>query len=150
MAETLQAAVHRLLAYLPLKGLNSADFLVNDEWFVLLEVNPRPGASLDVFESEESPLVERHIRACRGQLASLPEQDEAIAARVVYATEDIASFPSFIWPSWAADRQRSGTRLKTGDPLCTVFARAPTAILARALSKDRAQIMLKTAHGRAS
>ena len=150
MAESLQVAVHRLMAYLPLKGLNSADFLVTDECFVLLEINPRPGASLDIFESEQSSLVEYHIRACRGQLASLPETDVATAARVVYATEDITSFPSFIWPSWAKDRQRSGTRLKAGDPLCTVVARAPSALSARALCKDRAQIMLKSALGRAS
>ena len=45
----LVAAVGRLAAAAGLVGLNSADFLVTDGSFVLLEINPRPGATLDLF-----------------------------------------------------------------------------------------------------
>lgn len=46
----LVEAVQRLAAAVPLVGLNSADFLVDGGAFRLLEVNPRPGATLDIFE----------------------------------------------------------------------------------------------------
>ena len=63
---------------LDLVGLNSADFLVSADAVWLIEVNPRPGATLDVFESNEGALFARHVASCEGHLApaspSLPCQ----------------------------------------------------------------------------
>ncbi len=42
---------------LDLVGLNSADFLVSADAVWLIEINPRPGATLDVFELERDPTV---------------------------------------------------------------------------------------------
>ncbi|MBV8837131.1 MAG: ATP-grasp domain-containing protein, partial [Alphaproteobacteria bacterium] len=51
LREAMTMAIERLVAVVPLAGLNSADFLVGgEETFHLLEVNPRPGATLDLFE----------------------------------------------------------------------------------------------------
>ena len=38
----------------------------------LIEVNPRPGATLDVFESDEGALFARHVAACEGRLTPAP------------------------------------------------------------------------------
>ena len=57
---------------LGLVGLNSVDFLVSDEAVWLIEINPRPGATLDVFESNEDPLFARHVAACEGRLTRTP------------------------------------------------------------------------------
>ena len=45
--------------------------------------------------------------------------------------------PAF-WPDWTADRQSPGTSLAAGDPVCTVFARGPSAAAARAIVRSRA------------
>ena len=46
-----------------LKGLGSADFLVNGGEARLLEINPRPGATLDIFDSDTQPLLGLHLDA---------------------------------------------------------------------------------------
>ena len=55
--------MERVAQCFDLKGLGSADFLVNGEDFHLLEINPRPGATLDIFDSEAEPLLRIHLEA---------------------------------------------------------------------------------------
>ncbi len=50
-----------------LTGLVSFDFLLNGEAPFLLEVNPRPGATLDVFDDAKGSLFAAHVAACLGQ-----------------------------------------------------------------------------------
>ena len=59
----LTHSVERVAQCFDLKGLGSADFLVNGEDFHLLEINPRPGATLDIFDSEAEPLLRIHLEA---------------------------------------------------------------------------------------
>ena len=67
-AEEIARSVATIASELDLVGLNSVDFLVSDEAVWLIEINPRPGATLDVFESNEAPLFARHVAACEGRL----------------------------------------------------------------------------------
>jgi predicted ATP-grasp superfamily ATP-dependent carboligase len=137
----LRDAVVRLAAAAALRGLNSADFLVTPDAFHLIEINPRPGASLDVFA--HPALLRLHLEACEGHLpASIPEYAGAAAARIVYAPAAIHMPPGFVWPEWAADR--GSTRdLAAGDPVCTVHASATTPEAARALAEQRANEILQ-------
>lgn len=114
-----------------LVGLCSADFVGNDTGYTLIEINPRPGATLDLFDSEDAPLLEAHIRACDGERFMLPRFNESMASMIAYASKPIAAFPQFDWPEWAADRQSPGSRLAAGDPICTVFAWGENAETAR-------------------
>jgi predicted ATP-grasp superfamily ATP-dependent carboligase len=123
----LTHAVHRLTAVLPIVGLNSVDFLVDGRRFWLLEVNPRPGATLDLFEPPDDSLVALHIAACGGVLPSQPPRfDDTMASAIVYAERDVASMPNLDWPDWTADQPSTGIPVKRGDPLCTVVAHAST------------------------
>jgi uncharacterized protein len=122
-----------------LVGLNSADFLVSDDRVWLIEINPRPGATLDVFESNEGALFLGHMAACEGRLAGAPANLEFKAAETVYAPHDIAVCEGLNWPDWAVDRSPSGTRFSAGDPVCTVLASGATVDLARACASERAQ-----------
>jgi methenyltetrahydromethanopterin cyclohydrolase len=73
-----------------LVGLNSADFLVDGERFWLLEINPRPGATLDIFETTDESLFAQHMAACAGKLATASRHPSgAKAAEIVYAEDDI-------------------------------------------------------------
>ena len=76
-----------------LSGLNSADFLVDGENFWLLEINPRPGATLDIFEPPRGSLFALHVAACDGATDRTAPvyRDGAMAAAIVYAEHDIAA-----------------------------------------------------------
>jgi uncharacterized protein len=146
-AEAMTAAVHRLLAAFSLVGLNSIDFLVAGDRFHVLEINPRPGATLDIFEPAGTSLFALHVAACRGALPDrAPALDAAAASAIVYAAAEIPEMPAIDWPPWAADRQARGTRVAADAPLCTVIATAATAAEARELVAHRAGRILAELH----
>jgi predicted ATP-grasp superfamily ATP-dependent carboligase len=144
-AATLTDAILRLAQHVHLKGLNSADFLVRNDGYVLLEINPRAGSTLDIFGGWV--LFEAHIAACRGDPLRWQHRPGARAAAVVYANQDIAALPRWQWPVWSAGRQRSGSRLAAGDPLCTVFAAGACLAAAREKVDRRAATVLRWAQG---
>jgi predicted ATP-grasp superfamily ATP-dependent carboligase len=138
LRQALTAAIERLVAEIPLVGLNSADFLIDREDFHLLEVNPRPGATFDLFELRTNSLFALHVDACAGRLpAQVPAFDSGRAGAILYARRDIAAIPPLDWPEWVADRPVAGSRVNAGGPLCSVFAEAATAAQARALVEER-------------
>jgi uncharacterized protein len=141
--EAMTETVQKLAAGLSLVGLNSADFLVDERGIQFLEINPRPGATLDIFEPVDDSLFAMHIAACGNILpAKAPCFERARASAIVYAERDIAAFPMLDWPHWAADRPAIGSRIARGDPLCTVFACATGAAEARALAERRIAMIL--------
>jgi predicted ATP-grasp superfamily ATP-dependent carboligase len=143
-AQAMADIVQKLVAGLSLVGLNSADFLVDDRGGIqFLEINPRPGATLDIFEPRDDSMFAMHIEACEGILpSSAPRFEQARASAIVYAERDIAAFPTLDWPNWAADRPVVGTSISSGDPLCTVFACAESAAKAQALAEQRVAMIL--------
>src|SRR5262245_36529165 len=151
IAAALAEAVRRVVAAVPLVGLNSIDFLVDRDGFWLLEVNPRPGATLDIFAPDEGSLFALHVDACRGALPRCaPTLTDACASAIVYAEHDIAFAPSVAWPDWTADRPLVGTAIATGEPLCTVLARADTPDAARQLLARRIDAVLSWMRERAA
>jgi len=140
--EAMIAALRRLNSIMPLVGLNSADFVLDGDAFQLLEVNPRPGATFDLFEPEGSSLFALHLDACRGTLpASAPNYRNAMAGAIVYAQRDILAAPPFDWPEWTADRPVAGTQVEAEQPLCSVFAWAATAPEAKQLVEKRSAMV---------
>lgn len=120
-----------------LVGLCSADFIDGPAGLHLLEINPRPGATLDIFDGEAAPLLVQHLRAVNGAAIVLPRYGETTAAAVAYADQAIGAFPAIAWPPLTADHQQPGTRLAAGDPVCTVIARAGSAVAAERAVKHR-------------
>jgi predicted ATP-grasp superfamily ATP-dependent carboligase len=145
--EAVQAVARRITVAAALVGLNSVDFLVDADQVWLLEVNPRPGATLDIFDPGDGSLFRLHVAACNGLLDDVRYRlDGAAAAAIVYARRDIASVPAFAWPDWTADRQSAGTSVKADQPVCTVLASAATAVDARILVARRAERILADAN----
>jgi uncharacterized protein len=138
-AEEIARSVAAIASELNLVGLNSADFLVSADAVWLIEINPRPGATLDVFESNEAPLFAHHIAACEGRLTPASPGLAIKAAEIVYAPFDIVAPEGRNWPDWAVDRSRAGTCIAAGDPVCTVLASGATVDLARACASERAR-----------
>jgi uncharacterized protein len=138
-AEEIARSVAAIASELNLVGLNSADFLVSADAVWLIEINPRPGATLDVFESNEAPLFAHHIAACEGRLTPASPSLPIKAAEIIYAPCDIAVPEGRNWPDWAVDRSPAGTCIAAGDPVCTVLASGATVDLARACASERAR-----------
>jgi uncharacterized protein len=140
--EAMIAALKRLNSIMPLVGLNSADFVLDGDAFQLLEVNPRPGATFDLFEPEGTSLFALHLDACRGRLPrSAPSYRTAMAGAIVYAQRDILAAPAFDWPEWTADRPVPGSAVEAEQPLCSVFARGASAFEAKQLVEKRSAMM---------
>lgn len=137
------AAVGTALA---LRGLASADFLLADDGqFHLLEINPRPGGSLEAAERALGVnLVQLHCAGCRGRLPPTPPEPEAgfAGTAIVRADRDLVVPEGFDWPEWAGDRTPPGTRVRKGQPLATVRAQAAEADVVRALLVERERLLL--------
>src|SRR5262249_21302004 len=126
-AAALADAARSAAVATPLVGLNSVDFLVDHDAVWLIEINPRPGATLDIFAPEQGSLFALHVDACRGALPERPPaRSTARASAIVYAEHDIAFAPSVAWPEWTADRPAVGTAIGVGEPPWTGLARADT------------------------
>ena len=123
LARTVAGMMDRLAATFRLVGLNSADFLLNRQGFHLLEINPRPGATLDVFDrGPMPPLFALHVEACAGRLPDrLPALSGCRAAAVVYADAPTRIDPGPRWPDWTANRPATPATLAAGQPVCTVL-----------------------------
>ena len=120
-----------------LAGLNSADFIDGPSGLHLIEINPRPGATLDIFDNDQTPLLREHLRAIMGSNISMPAYKGSAASAIAYTAKAISAFPKIDWPALTADHQMSGTTLAAGDPVCTVFAAAPSASAAMRAVKSR-------------
>jgi predicted ATP-grasp superfamily ATP-dependent carboligase len=113
-----------------------------------LEINPRPSATLDIFEPPGGSLFALHMSACDGALASkAPSLPGAAASAIVYAERD-GSIPALQWPDWTADRPHAGATIKAGEPLCTIHAFAAAAAEARQLVDERLATVLVWTHAR--
>jgi predicted ATP-grasp superfamily ATP-dependent carboligase len=135
----MTSAVTGVARAFQLRGLASADFLVNDRDALLLEINPRPGATLDIFDCGATPLLRLHIDAANE--ARLPPRPlklgGAMASAIVYAVTGGAAPHGFVWPEWSADRPKSSERIDKNGPICTVSARASTKARAKRLIEER-------------
>lgn len=127
----------KLTKHAGLVGLCSADFIDGPEGLHLIEINPRPGATLDIFDSKDAPLLAAHLSAVRGEAITVPAYRGTAASAIAYASYAISRFPRVNWPSMTADHQNPGSVLNADDPVCTVLAQARSAAAAERAVKRR-------------
>lgn len=137
--------VHKLVESALLKGLNSLDFIVRDGKCLVLEVNPRPGASMALYDRcFELGLVWAHIEAVNGRLVR-PSSAGTLyhAFEVIYAPQAFYIGTSVNWPSWSTDRPPAGTRIEAGMPVCSITASGADGSGLRSLLHQRKITLLK-------
>lgn len=132
IAAEITEALDRLVGASGLLGLASADMILTSDGWSLLEINPRPGASLDVFDHPPMPpLLKLHLDACDGRLPDVGGmQLEGRAAAILYAPASLTIRLDPL-PDWVADRPSPGARIGLGDPICTVLGAGKDAAAAR-------------------
>ena len=137
---TIINAVDTIAGDLKLRGMASFDFIVSENGAAnLLEINARPGASLDVLDDSKGRMFAGHIAAWIG--AGLPLMEEktkcAKTMAILHADRGQVTLGDIPWPDWSADRASPGTFIPQGAPVATALAEAPTADAAEALVRKR-------------
>jgi uncharacterized protein len=121
--------VTRLVKSASLVGLNSLDFLMERGECRVLELNPRPGTSVSLYDDLfPFGLVAEHIRAFQGCRVAGPHREfpGIRGLEIVYAERPCRIVEDVAWPEWTVDRPMPGTRVPTHAPICTVTGRAAT------------------------
>jgi len=141
MANRITASVRALAAEFSLRGLGSLDFMLDGDAFGVLEVNPRPPASLalyvrmpaDAREAACKP-VASHVRAClQGELPQRTargsngfESETVRGTEIVFASRplqlDDAGALRLATRAACHDLPFGATRFEAGDPICSVSA----------------------------
>ena len=138
VAQKVAGAIRKLVSLFKLKGLCGLDFILEPSGkYTILEVNPRPTATFELYEYGES-LFNHHVMACQRQLLmpTKPNKKLARALAILYAPENL-TVPGLRWPTWCTDRPKVGTYILKNHPVCTVFAEASNAKQARQEAAQR-------------
>lgn len=137
-SETMQreigAAVRKLAREFRVRGLGSLDFVLHGDVPEVIELNPRPPASLELYQRVGGHgALHAHRRAClEGVLPPAPATADGVRGiEIVFAPralrlDDAAAERIAQWPG-AHDLPHSGTVLAPGDPLCSLSARGSSA-----------------------
>jgi methenyltetrahydromethanopterin cyclohydrolase len=114
----------KLIPVFQLKGLNSLDFIHADGQSYILEINPRPPASMQLYNAD---LLRRHIMTASPQqdwqsCLQSTAQSGYTGYQIVYAKQDIQIPPDYLWQTGCADLPAAGAMCKTGQPICSIIA----------------------------
>jgi predicted ATP-grasp superfamily ATP-dependent carboligase len=131
----LERVVDRALSVLVpefgLRGLASLDFVAGESGVQLLEVNPRPSATLQLHpDAWPGGLVRAHVEALRGRLPALaPCAARPVRGHLTVFADRLglvaaASTSDAIDRAHVHDLPARGTRFAVGEPICTVSAEA--------------------------
>lgn len=120
----IRLAIGDLVRWWGLRGLNGVDLVVDGQDYYVLEVNPRPTATVELYQQATGhSLFDAHVRACHGlPLPELRLAGQRHAHRVLFANRDLCIPRAFVWPRWSSDRPVADTRVRRGEPLCTIHA----------------------------
>lgn len=139
--------VSRLSEGLTLRGLNSLDFVLARGEPAVLELNPRPSATFELYEGEiPEGWLYWHMQACKGRLPRRRRfpSSPVRAHAVVYAPQTLKVVSYRRWPSWSADRPVPGSHVGVGEPLCTVTAEGTDQRVVETLLHKRKWSLLET------
>jgi predicted ATP-grasp superfamily ATP-dependent carboligase len=130
----IASRIDTLVAATQLRGLNGIDFILDGERWWLLEINPRPTATMELHDPDtDAGLFDAHLRACAGELpAHGPRPGPARASTIVHAPVHLVVPDELPLPDWCRDLPQSGLQIAAGDPVCTVHAEGTSAAEARA------------------
>ena len=139
---TLHLALGVLVAHFQLRGLGSLDALLDGDQVHLLELNPRPPASLQLYPAAAGQgVVAAHLNAClHGRLPPAPWPTHAPLVRglrlvhtptMLYITSALSAQLA-AWPG-VQDVPPPGTHLASGDPLCSLHCGATSVAAVQAV-----------------
>ena len=138
----MRQVAERLTRALSLRGVNGLDFVIDDGEPLLLELNARPPATLELYENRlPRGGLACHLDAATGRLPEVTPTSQISGMRVLYARRGL-EVGSVDWPDWVSDRPSEGTRVKRDEPLCTVHAVGTDGGAVEASLRQRADLLM--------
>lgn len=107
-------------------GLNGMDFIVDGNDYNVLEINPRPPATLDLHDANYgNSLFHLHLEACQGLAIDhiQPQSHEIRAHAVIYAPDQYRVPTQLHFPEWCTDIPEAGSEFLPKTPVCMVHAK---------------------------
>jgi predicted ATP-grasp superfamily ATP-dependent carboligase len=109
----------KLVPALSLKGLNSLDFIQHKQTSYVLEINPRPPASMQLYDAD---LLVRHIKACQGELLDYRSNQAGFTAyQIVYAQQEMKIPEGFERTEIVVDIPIAGSIIGKNQPICSMI-----------------------------
>ena len=154
VASQVVRAVRLLAAEFSLRGACSLDFMLDGDEVSLLEVNPRPSASMACYAQHlPQGVMAAHVRACLQ--AELPQIDARDLARrsvhghhIVFARRRLvlgdAATARLAEQAHCHDLPFGAAAFNVGDPVCSASAAAATGELVRTQLTQRREALLNT------
>jgi predicted ATP-grasp superfamily ATP-dependent carboligase len=140
LADAAQAICAHLAAAFGLRGVFGVDLVWDGARAWVVEVNPRPVASLETIDAAHgASSFAAHLEACAGRLPaagtgrSPADPPRAAGKAVLFATEDLRVPDTSEWAARGIrDVPHPGEPIAAGRPICTLVAtgRSPEAVLA--------------------
>lgn len=136
LAREANALAQWLTERFALRGINGVDFVWRDGRIWVLEINPRPSASLELFDGINDPAwFDWHVRGCLGEalpMTSLEpphrERTQARGKAIVFAQRDCITGDTADWHTHdLRDIPHSHEPIQRGQPICTALAHADSA-----------------------
>lgn len=117
----LDEIICKLVSAFSLKGINSLDFIENNQQCYVLEINPRFSASLNLYNSG---FFLAHIDSCLegGELPHLKPQNSYKAYKIIFSEVDFIIGEQIDWPEWVVDIPVEGSIINTAMPICSIIA----------------------------
>ncbi|MSP27011.1 MAG: ATP-grasp domain-containing protein [Methylococcales bacterium] len=114
----------KLVPAFALTGLNSLDFIHAEGKNYMLEINPRPPASMQCYDAD---LLRRHIMAANPlkdwqSCLHLPIQSGYTSYQIIYAEQDIQIPDDYLWENGVMDIPAAGVICHTGQPICSIIS----------------------------
>jgi predicted ATP-grasp superfamily ATP-dependent carboligase len=118
----LRAVCSEVAAHFGVRGAFGVDAVWDGRHAWILEVNPRPPASLELFGPGS---FEAHVRGVRGLglrgTGSAPRASGRVAKLVLFADRDVCVPDPGWWPAeLVRDIPHAGEEIKRGAPVCTL------------------------------
>lgn len=141
LAAQLDSALQQLVPACGLLGLASLDFLLQpDGAFALLELNPRPGGTLQLY-APQAPL-RLHLHACRGEpLPAQPVPQPVAGLQVLYALRPLRlearTLQRLARRTWVHDLPVRPAEVGAREPVCSLSAAGAQAGAVHALLRRR-------------
>ena len=145
------AVVRALSETFGLRGVGSLDFLLDGERVLVLEVNPRPSASLALYPRVgDGGVLRAHLHACRqGELPNAPPIEGIVHGHQIVVAPFALSIDDADAARLAArpnthDLPRGALRFVAGDPVCSVSASGVSAESVKIELTRRCEALLRT------
>lgn len=111
-----------------LVGLNGIDFVLDGGTFSVLEINPRPTATLELYDPDIGDgLLAAHVAACSGENVTLEQSWGPVRAHAIVFARNQLKLPRRWRPArWCSDIPTSEAVVERGMPICSVRAEGRT------------------------